>query len=403
VRRRLVIDCGAAETRAACLIDDEPLQFWFGPARGDESLSRAPSSGDIFAGRVHAVSTSLNGAFVDIGAERDAFLPLAKNAKPPIEGAAVIVMARRPPIGGKGALLTADWAKGLAEGAKAALEKQAKEIGVGALGEIADAALQASIHCGADDAAGMTDFAVNDPVAKNILEEYWRIPVRLVDRPFDSSINDALADALASEISLPGGARLIFQETPAGVLIDVDSAHSAAGATGNLNDKTNRAAAERVFVELRRRDIGGRIIVDFLPPSGAPARTRLAEFMKESIKAFSRGRFGKIAPDGLCDITLPRQRLSLLERASESASGAGWLVEGRRMSLDWAAKAAIRTLENALRAEPSARRRLLVSADIGGYLHDERPQWEKRLSQRYGARFAIDTATTKEMRSHEIG
>ena len=400
---RLIIDCGAADTRAAYLVDDEPWRFWFGPARGDERLPRPPSSGDIFAGRVRAVSKSLNGAFVDIGAGRDAFLPFLKNSKPPTEGAAIIAKVRRPPIGAKGAVLTTGWSKDLTAEARAAIQTQANAIGVGALGELSDAALQASIGCRPDQAQGAPELTVNDPAAKKILEEYWRSSVRLEGRPFEATlIGDALAEALSQILDLPGGARIAIHETEAGALFDVDAASSAEGSTGILADKTNRIAAERIMIELLRRDIGGRVIIDFLPPSGAPARAMLAEFLKERLMAISQARFGKIAPDGLCDFTLPRRRLSLLERASERAGGAGWLVGGRRMTLDWAAKAAIRTLENALIAQPSARRRLIVSADIGDYLRNERSQWAQRLLQRYGARFTIETTASKEMRAHEI-
>ncbi|MEZ5922647.1 MAG: hypothetical protein R3C60_15040 [Parvularculaceae bacterium] len=60
--RRLLIESGAAETRAAFLAGDEPTHFWFGPARGDESLPHPPASGDLFAGRIRSVTKSLNGS-----------------------------------------------------------------------------------------------------------------------------------------------------------------------------------------------------------------------------------------------------------------------------------------------------------------------------------------------------
>lgn len=106
---QLILDCGAAETRAARLIGDEPVAFWFGPALGDEGLSRLPEFGDICVGRMLRAAAGLRGAFVDIGAGRDAFLMLGEGEKALAEGARLIVSVRRPPLAHKGALVALDW------------------------------------------------------------------------------------------------------------------------------------------------------------------------------------------------------------------------------------------------------------------------------------------------------
>lgn len=397
--RRLVIHCGAAETRAAYLIDDEPLYFWLGPARGDEHLLQAPEAGDIVAGRIKSVSKALNGAFADVGAARDGFLPLKNGEKAPIEGAAIIASVRRPSIGAKGAVLTLDWRKGLDAAAIASIEAQAKPGLIGLVGDVLDAALSALRQC-ARVADGF-DIVVNDPAAKSVLERR-NIGARIEndsDAAFD--LDDAVAQSLEQTISLPQGAELHFHETQAGALIDVDSASAAGGATGLLNDKINLAAASFLTREISRRSIGGRVIIDFLPASGAGARATLIDAMKNGLGAMPRARFGKIAPDGLCDLTLPRERRSLLDAATEP-SGSGWPVDGRRFTLDWSAKAAVRALEKELRARPSARPRLLVGRDIAAYLSDDRPQWAARLANKFGARFAIEAGASMEPRDHEV-
>ena len=47
--KRLIVECGAAETRAALLKDDKVWKFWFGPARGDEASDNFPAAGRRFA------------------------------------------------------------------------------------------------------------------------------------------------------------------------------------------------------------------------------------------------------------------------------------------------------------------------------------------------------------------
>ncbi len=402
VTRRLVIDCGAAQTRAALLLDDEPLRFWFGPARGDEALPRPPQSGDIFAGRVRSVAKPLNGAFVDIGAARDGFLPLTKNAKPPVEGAAIIVRIRRPQIDAKGAVLTLGWKENLSAEAAAMLEAQAASMRIGALGEPVDAAIQAFVDCAPASFSGDLDIITNDPAAKRLIENTTSAPVRVKDAPFlEYQVDQAVAEALEPCVTLEGGAALNFHETPAGALIDVDSASAAGGATGRLNDKINLAAAARIFPEISRRAIAGRVIVDLLPPSGAAARAKLAETLKENLKSVAGARFGKLAADGLCDFTIPRQRLSLLMGVTEPA-GNGWPVEGRRFTLDHAAKSAIGVLECALATRPSATPRLIVACDIADYLLAKRPQWAERLNRKFGARIRIEPDATREPRTYDL-
>jgi hypothetical protein len=119
------------------------------------------------------------------------------------------------------------------------------------------------------------------------------------------------------------------------------------------------------------------------------------------LRSIQGARFGRLAPDGFCDLTAPRRNLSLLESATETA-GADWPVQGRRFTLDWSAKAAIRALEAALVARPSSSPRLVVPEETGNYLQTDRPQWKDRLAERYGARFRIEPSPSIGMRRHEL-
>jgi Ribonuclease G/E len=397
VTQRFFIECGSAETRAAVIDGGEFTYFWFGPARGDEHLPAPPQSGDIVLGRVKSISKALNGAFVDIGAARDGYLPLKKNEKSPVEGASIVAIVRRPPIGTKGAVLSLAWAKGLNPAAKAIVEEQSKTKSIGALGEASDAALSAFHQCARF--AKASEVVVSDPAAKAVLEKH-SIAVR-IGGELSAKMDEAIVEALWRTMTRPHGALAHFHETEAGVLADIDSASAGEGATGSLNDKINLAAASRLPRELTRRGVGGRVIVDFLPPSGAAARAKLSETMKEWLSRIPRARYGKLSPDGLCDLTLPRERLSLLQIATEPF-GSNWPVEGRRFTLDWSARSAVRALEKELVSRPSSRLRLLVGSEIGDYLSTVRPQWSARLAQKYGARFAIEADRSMESRNHEV-
>lgn len=398
VTRRLIIECGAAETRAALLAGEDVIGFWFGPARGDETLPRPAQTGDIHSGRIRSILKPLAGAFVDLGEGRDGFLPFGKGAAP-VEGATVIVRVRRPALAGKGPLLSADWRKGLGEAAAAALMAQAEAMpGQGALGEPADAVVQAYVQGGVGGAP--VEVIVNDGAAAAVLRAHGAARVSVEPAPFQTyAAEEALASALCREVALPGGARLIVDETAGGAVIDIDAASAADGASGRLGDKVNRAAALAIPGELARRAIGGRVVIDFLPPSDAEARGKLLETLKRAAKGVCEARFGRLSADGLFDLTAPRTRLSLLEEACEPAGG-DWPVPGRRFTLDWQAKEATGALERILAARPKARARLVVGAAIGACLRERRPQWTARLMARYGARFAIEEDGGREERSY---
>lgn len=380
--RRILIECGAAETRAALLVGDEVIRFWFGPARGDESLPRPPQPGDRFLGRVRSVSKPLAGAFVDLGEGPEGFLPFGKNAAPH-EGAAVAVLVKRAAIGEKGPLLalsTEDAAAGVAAPAR--------------LGEPVDAALQAARALGAAE-----EISVDQPEALAALRGAENAPVAVVEKIFGDA-EEALAASLERVVWLNAGARMIFDETEAVTAVDVDAGSAAHNATGRLNDKVNAAAADRLFSELSRRAVGGRVIVDFLPPSGADARQKLMEQIRAAKRGVCECRLGRLSVDGLFDLTAPRDGPSLLDRATEPA-GEGWPRAGRRFTLDWQAKGAIRALEQALRSAPNARINLVAGEELGAYLM-RYPQWLDRLSARFGARADIVVRNSLKERAFDV-
>ncbi|MBB5519286.1 ribonuclease E/G [Amphiplicatus metriothermophilus] len=400
VKRRILIECGAGETRAALVFDDEPVRFWFGPARGDEALPRPAQTGDIILGRVRTISKPLRAAFVDIGEAQEGFLPLGA-AEEAVEGAPVIVRVKRPAVGAKGAALSADWARDLGRGAAKALEEKSADASAPArLGALRDASMQAFMQIRPPGFEGQV--FVNDVAAAQILHAQGVEILADDDRLFERcGVDETIDAALERTAALPGGAHLVIDETEGLTVVDVDAGAAADSATGHLNDKVNMAAAKALFGELSRRGIGGRIVVDFLPPSGPAARKALLGALERAREGLFSARFGRLSADGLFDMTAPRAALSLLELATEPV-GAGLARTGRRFTLDWAGKTAIRALERALAVRPQARPRLLVGAALEDYLCEARPQWRERLAARHGARFEIRADDRLEERSFEL-
>ena len=398
VKRRVVIECGAAQTRAALLEGDDALKFWLAPARGDEAEPRAVEDGDICLGRVTSVSKALHGAFVDIGDASPAFLPFARNDSPPSEGAVAIFGVKRPPLGAKGAVLFMNWRKDASSALRAEAQAEAQtNRRPRRLGASADAAVAI-----ARKAAPFADNIVIDGVDAAAALAIAGFESVIDDGAvFDADLGAAIDEALLQAVVLPGGARMTIEETAALVAIDVDMGAAAETSAVMINDAVNRAAAARLFRELSRRSIGGRVVVDFLPPPAAAAkRQAFAELLGGADQDLFPRRGGKLAPDGLYDLTAPRRESSLLHRATEIA-GAEWPQPGRRLNLEWRAKAAIGRLERQLRDAPSRFVRLVASPDLAAYLR-ARPGWTVRLGERYGARFLIEEERSLGDRNFDI-
>lgn len=375
--RRAIIRSGAAATRAALMDGEAVLRFWFGPARGDAPATGA--TGSIVKGRIRTVNRSLSAAFVDVGFERDGFLPFDGAA--PIEGESGWFAVRRPAIAEKGAVL-------------APVAPPTDQESTDRAGKRPDPALEALSVFGS-----VENVVVNDAqsallfraagVEADIDEQAWK----------RADLDAALAGALSREAPLAGGGRLIFDECEAMTVVDVDSGAAAGEARGRLNDRINHVAAGRLFGELARRRIGGRIVVDFPPPSDAKARADLIEALKRAAKGVFQARFGALRADGLFDLTAPRRERSLLEEASERAPAD--MRGGRRFTRDWAAKAAIAAFEDRLAARPAARLGLLLGGDLYDYVCTENAPWLARLEARFGARFSVMRLGTED-RVHDV-
>lgn len=390
--RRLFIDCGAAATVGALAEGDEIVRFFFAPARGDEGLARPAQAEDIVLGRIKTSTPALGGAFVDIGEAAGALLP----DRPPPEGAIALFRVRRPALGGKGAILDADWSKGLAAPAIEALERQSLAGSPCILTPQADAAIAITRRA---EAFAPSSIVVSRPDAAIALAQAGleaATDERAVD---DAGLAQALEAALDRVVTVGDGARMIVDETAGGAIVDID-----AGATANVarkpNDRVNDRAARTLFRELARRGIGGRILVDFPPPSSPQARRKLLDILETQDKVLFERRLGKLAPDGLLDMTAPRRDLSLLERAGEPFDDSA-LRPGRRFTLDWAAKGAVAALELRLRRMPRARLSLDLGYDLARAI-DKRPQWLARVIERHGARFALHTDERLEARSFDV-
>ena len=123
----------------------------------------------------------------------------------------------------------------------------------------------------------------------------------------ETGVAERLQDALHSEVKLDGGGRIWIERTKALTAIDVDSG-------GQPSLRVNVAAAHEIARQLRLRNIGGIIVVDFVNMVTKNERFRVIETLKRALAADPvPAHVHDVSPQGLVEIGRPRRGISLPE------------------------------------------------------------------------------------------
>ncbi len=149
---------------------------------------------------------------------------------------------------------------------------------------------------------------------------------------FDSfNIERQIEQTLVRKIPLPSGGYLFVEHTEAMVVIDVNSGRYAARREQELNSlKTNLEAAREISRQLRLRDIGGIIVVDFIDMNEERNKKKVYDEMKKEFrKDRAKSSILPLTEFGLMQITRQRIRQSIVQALSEKCpvcAGTGMLV-----------------------------------------------------------------------------
>jgi len=167
--------------------------------------------------------------------------------------------------------------------------------------------------------------------AQQTIESYLRgVAPDLIDRvqtfegtndPFDEyRVNEQIEKALDRKVWLPSGGSLVIDRTEAMTVVDVNTGKFV-GSGGNLEEtvtKNNLEAAEEIVRQLRLRDIGGIIVVDFIDMVLESNRDLV---LRRLVECLSRDRtkhqVAEVTSLGLVQMTRKKLGLGLLETFSE--------------------------------------------------------------------------------------
>ncbi len=151
-------------------------------------------------------------------------------------------------------------------------------------------------------------------------------------------IENQIESAFSREVSLPSGGSIVIDHTEALISIDINSARSTKGSDIEetaLN--TNLEAAEEIARQLRIRDLGGLLVIDFIDMLAIKNQKAVEEKIKEAVRVDrAKVQFGKISRFGLLELSRQRLRPSLRESSEEMGhlyDGIGKIRNVKSMSL----------------------------------------------------------------------
>ncbi|MBI2683862.1 MAG: Rne/Rng family ribonuclease [Actinobacteria bacterium] len=125
-------------------------------------------------------------------------------------------------------------------------------------------------------------------------------------------VDAAVRSTLDRRVSLPSGGYLIIDDTEAMTVIDVNSGRNVGRGNTNLEatiTRTNLEAAEEVVRQLRLRDIGGIVVIDFIDMSSAKNRRAVSETLDRAL-AGDRSRTYVVEISELGLVQMTRQNIS---------------------------------------------------------------------------------------------
>jgi ribonuclease E len=130
-------------------------------------------------------------------------------------------------------------------------------------------------------------------------------------------IEHQIETAYARQVPLPSGGAIVIDHTEALVSIDVNSARATkAGDIETTAFHTNLEAADELARQLRLRDLGGLIVIDFIDMESAKNQREVENRLRDALK-YDRARvqLGKISRFGLMELSRQRLRPALAESA----------------------------------------------------------------------------------------
>jgi ribonuclease E len=202
-------------------------------------------------------------------------------------------------------------------------------------------------------------------------------------------IESQIESAYAHKVSLPSGGSIVIDYTEALVSIDINSARATRGSDIETTaTNTNLEAADEIARQLRIRDIGGLIVIDFIDMESTKNQREVEDRLRDAVKMDrARIQIGRLSRFGLLEMSRQRLRPSLGESSHivcPRCVGIGSIRSIESMTLS-----VLRLIGEELRKDRTGRVIVQVPVDVATYLFNEKREWLRTLEDKSDADLII--------------
>jgi len=216
--------------------------------------------------------------------------------------------------------------------------------------------------------------------------KHYRDDIPLFNR---FQIESQIEEIYERNVRLPSGGVLVIDQTEALTAIDVNSSRATRGSDiEETAFTTNLEAAEEVARQLRLRDLGGLVVIDFIDMASNKHQREVENRLQQALK-FDRARvqLGRISRFGLLEMSRQRLRPSLGESSQMSCPHCHGL--GYIRSIESLALSIIRVSEEQAMKSSTAQVLVQVPVDIANFLLNEKRSILRDIEKRHNAPIVV--------------
>ena len=202
-------------------------------------------------------------------------------------------------------------------------------------------------------------------------------------------IESQIESAFQREVRLPSGGSIVIDPTEALTSIDINSARATKG--GDIEEtalNTNLEAADEIARQLRLRDLGGLIVIDFIDMTPVRHQREVENRMKDAVRTDrARVQLGRISRFGLLEMSRQRLRPSLGESAHHvcpRCSGHGTIRGTESLALS-----ILRILEEESIKDNTGQIEAQLPVAVATYLLNEKRKSVQTIEQRHGVQLLL--------------
>ncbi|WP_434952191.1 ribonuclease E [Shewanella sp. HL-SH4] len=197
-------------------------------------------------------------------------------------------------------------------------------------------------------------------------------------------IESQIESAFQREVRLPSGGSIVIDPTEALTSIDINSARATKG--GDIEEtalNTNLEAADEIARQLRLRDLGGLVVIDFIDMTPVRHQREVENRMRDAVHHDrARVQLGRISRFGLMEMSRQRLRPSLEESAAHLCPRCHG--QGTIRSTESLALSILRLMEEEAIKEHTTQIEAIVPVDVAAFLLNEKRKAIRITEERHG-------------------